>query len=276
MKSWLLLVAAGISLAAAEMPDCSLAPGWEQKGPRRVYEGDNLFEYMDGNSEGYFIYGFVKMDGVSCTKGGDTILIDVSEMADPESAYGILSANRDPSAKLEAIGMGGQVVPRKAIAAKGKYYLEIASEADKDNSALLRELITVLAGRISGGTNPPPQIGWFPKEGVVPPTPRLIPQSVMGIGALKRGYMAQYQDKSKAFVVQETSADAATAVLVKLHARFGDATDAKIADGGFTVTDKYLGKLAMARKGRYIVGYTNLPDGADAAGLTSALAAKLP
>ena len=276
MKSLLLLAAAGITLAAAELPDCSLGSGWEQKGPRRAYEGDNLFEYMDGNSEGYFIYGFVKMDGVSCTKGGDTIHIDVSEMADPESAYGIFSANRDPAAKPEAIGMGAQIVPRKAIAAKDKYYLEIASEADKDNSAVLRELITVLAGRISGESNPPPQIGWFPKEGLVAPTPRLIPQSVMGIGALKRGYMAQYQDKSKAFVVKETSPDAAAAVLIKLRARFAGAADAKIADGGFTVTDKYLGKLAIARKAAYVVGYTNLPDGADAAGLTSSLAAKLP
>jgi hypothetical protein len=98
----------------------------------------------------------------------------------------------------------------------------------------------------------------------------------MGIGALKRGYMAQYENKSKAFVVKESSPDAATAVLAKLRARFPESGDAKIADGGFTATDKYLGKLAMARKGPYIVGYTNLPDNADAPALATALASRLP
>ena len=276
MKSLFLLAAASLALAAAELPDCSLAPGWEQKGPRRAYEGDNLYEYMDGNSEGYFIYGFVKMSGVSCTKDGDLIHIDVSEMADPESAFGMFSANRDPGAKPEAIGMGAQIVPRKAIVAKDKYYLEIAAEADKDNTAMLREMSKALADRVPGETRPPSQIGWFPTGGLVPPTPRLIPQSVMGIGALKRGYMAQYENKSKAFVVKETSPDAANAVMAKLRTRFGESAEAKIADGGFTATDKYLGKLAMARKGPYIVGYTNLPENADATALASALASRLP
>jgi len=277
MKLLLLFTAAGLALAAgAPLPDCSLAPGWEQKGPGRMYEGDNLFEYMDGNSEGYFIYGFVKMNGVTCVKGGETIHIDVSEMADPESAYGMFSANRDPGAKPEAIGMGGQIVPRKAIVAKDKYYLEIAAEADKDNTAMLRELAKALADRVSGETKPPATIGWFPKEGVVAPTPRLIPQSVLGIGALKRGYMAQYENQSKAFIVKETSSEAAVAVLAKVRTRFPVSADAKIGDAGFTASDKYLGKLAVARKGPYIVGYANLPDTADAPGLTAALASRLP
>ena len=102
MKSLFLLAAAGLTLAAAELPDCSLAPGWEQHGPRRAYEGDNLYEYMDGNSEGYFIYGFVKMNGVSCTKGGDTIHIDVSEMADPESC--VRHVQRQPRSRRQTRG----------------------------------------------------------------------------------------------------------------------------------------------------------------------------
>ena len=61
-------------------PVCTLVPGWSQDGPPRSYVADNLFEYMDGNAEGYLIYGFQTMHGVSCKKGNVTFLIDVSDM----------------------------------------------------------------------------------------------------------------------------------------------------------------------------------------------------
>ena len=74
-----LLAAAGT--AGAQVPDCSLVAGWQQQGPLREYGPDNLFDYMDGNAEGYLIYRFMGMKGVTCKSGGDTILIDYHEMA---------------------------------------------------------------------------------------------------------------------------------------------------------------------------------------------------
>ena len=44
----------------------------------------------------------------------------------------------------------------------------------------------------------------------------------------------------------------------------------------FQVTDKYLGRVCVARKGRYLAGYGNLADGQDAAALVKALASRLP
>ena len=46
-----------------------------------------------------------------------------------------------------------------------------------------------------------------------------MPESVLGIRILKRGYVAQY-DFGKAFVVPEDSPEAAAAVMQKLRARF--------------------------------------------------------
>ena len=115
----LALVFAGISVAAN--PTCALVPGWTPQGEARTYVADNLFEYMDGNAEGYLLYGFQNMHGVTCTKGGVTLVIDVSDFGEADSAYGMFTANRDlrqPSAKL---GMGGQSVPRRASFAKGVY-----------------------------------------------------------------------------------------------------------------------------------------------------------
>ncbi len=270
----LVLAAAGLSLAA-QTPDCTLVPGWTQHGPLRTYAADNLFEYMNGNAEGYLIYRFVRMQGVTCKSGGDSIVFDISEMADPESAYGIFTANRDQRVPGEKIGMGGQILPRKATFAKDKYYVEIAAEAEKDHTAVLRAFALAMEKRISGRTELPETLSWFPPEKLVADSIRLVPESVLGLRLLKRGYVAQY-DYGKAFIVAETSPEAAAGVMTKLRARIGQTEPAKIADEAFQANDRYLGRLCFFRKGRYIGGFANLKEGQDAAALGAMLAARIP
>jgi hypothetical protein len=259
--------------ALGQKPDCSLVSGWTQHGPSRSFVADNLFEYMDGNSEGYLIYGFVKMDGINCESGGDTIIFDVSEFADAESAYGMFSANRDPREPMEKIGTNGQVVPRRAIFVKDKYYVEVAISRERPD--VLRAFTSAMEKKISGSTSIPEQLGWFPKEKQVPETTRLIPESVLGLRLLKRGYVAQY-DYGKAFLVAETSPESATAVMTKLRARFGEVKQTKVADDAFEVTDKYLGRLCFFRKGRYLAGFSGIAEGQDPVALSTALAARIP
>jgi hypothetical protein len=83
-------------------------------------------------------------------------------------------------------------------------------------------------------------------------------------------------DAGKAFVVTEESPAAAVAVMEKLRARFAESAAVKIADDGFQVTDQYLGRICIFRKGRLIAGYGRIADGQDGVGLATALAARLP
>ena len=258
---------------AADLPNCALVPGWEQQGAARSYEADDLFEYMDGNAEGYLIYGFVRMQGVTCASGGDSILIDVSEMNDAESAYGLFTSNLDLARPVEKIGMGGQIQPRRALFAKDKFYVELAANPDKDHTAALRAFVAEIEKRSAGRTDPPEALAWFPIEKLV--SVRLVPESVLGISALRRGYAAQYE-YGKAFVVQEDSAESAAAVMEKLRKRFEPTTAAQVADEAFEAADKYLGKICFFRKGRFIGGFANLTDGEDGPALAKVLAARIP
>ena len=258
---------------ASTIPDCGAIPGWQQQGATRSYSAESLFEYMDGNAEGYLIYGFTRMDGVTCVKGGDTILIDVSEMADADSAYGIFTANRHPNFPVTSIGMAGQVQPRKAVFCKDRYYVELSANPEKDHSAALRMFVAALEKMITGGTKLPEALSWFPTGKLN--SLRLVPESVLGLRALKRGYAAEYEF-GKAFVVTEESPAAAAAVLAKVRARIGQTEPAKVADEGFQVTDRYLGRLCFFRKGRFLGGYANVAEGADPAVLANSLAARLP
>jgi hypothetical protein len=258
---------------AADFVDCRAVPGWAQDGPRREFVADNLFEYVDGNAEGYLIYGFVRMQNVTCKSGGDAIVIDVSEMADPETAYGIFATNLDRNLPVATIGMGGQILPHRAAFCKDRYYVELAASSAEDSTPALKAFVAEVEERIAGRTAPPEALAWFTPEKLL--SVRLIPESVLGLRLLKRGYVAQYEF-GKGFVVAEASAESASAVMAKLREGFGRTTSVKVADEAFQAKDQYLGRLCLFRKGRYLGGFANLSDREDANGLATALAARIP
>lgn len=264
-----LWLAAGVAVAAAT-PSCDLVPGWAQAGAARSYTADNLFEYMDGNAEGYLLYGFQEMHGVTCKKGEVTFVVDISEMGDADLAYGMFSANRDLRQPEYRVGMGGQIVPRRLIFAKGQYYVEIAANPEGDHTAALKAFAAALDKTVAGSSTPPAALGWFPTA--QQQSLRLVPESVLGLRMLQRGYVAQYEF-GKAFVVTD---DAAAELMAKLKARFGETSAVKIADEAFTGADKYLGRLCIFRKGKYVGGYAVPAESADPIALAGALAATIP
>ena len=124
-------------------------------------------------------------------------MIDLSDFGDADSSFGMFSANRDPRQPEAKVGMSAQFVPRRALLVKGKYYLEIAADPEGDYTALLRQWTESLEKTIEGGTEPPAAMSWFPPA--QRQSLRLVPESVLGIRILKRGYAAQYEF-GKAFV----------------------------------------------------------------------------
>lgn len=252
----MLLLAAG-SAEAQSYLDCHFAPGWEQSGQKRQYLADNLYDYKDGAAEGYLIFGFSRMTGITCKSGQDTIDIDVSEMNDPEAAWGILAANLTPDQPIEKLGIAGQIGPQSALFAKGRYYVElvgVSAESQSNQAALLRMLTQKLLASLEGTENQPETLAWFP-AGYKSPV-RLIPQSVLGLKELKRGYVAKYA-QGQAFIVQESSDEAAEKVFRILNQRFAGSKPATLGNESFRGSDQYLGALCVFRKGRILAGYTN-------------------
>lgn len=268
----ILLIAASSSTAQATL-SCDLVPGWQQSGTNREYTADNLFEYMDGNAEGYLLYGFVRMQGITCKSGANTLVIDISEFEDPDLAYGMFAANSDPNTATSKIGMIGQIGPRRASFAKGNYYVEIAASPELDHTASLQAFASGIEQNINGRSTPPEALEWFPKENLI--SARLVPESVLGVRQLKRGFVAKYA-QGQAFIVQEKSADAAAQTLNKLRTRFGDSSPAQVGDEALQVNTQYLQSLCIFRKGRYIAGYANLRDVQDAVVQAGRLATRIP
>ena len=256
--------------------DCHFAPGFEPSGPKRNYTPDNLFDYRDGAAEGYLIYSFVRMQGIDCQSGSTVLSIDVSDMTDADMAYGMFSANRDPKQPIAKIGMGGQLLPQSLLFAKGKYFVEIIETDGSTNSnqiAALQAFAAKIEPLLEGRTTPPEELGWFPSENQE--SARLVPESVLGLKALKRGYVAKYA-QGQGFIVVEQSPESAAIVMKQLRTRFGDTTPVKLADDAFQIKVPYLDGICIFRKGRVIAGYTNLVDPQRAEIQANALVARIP
>ena len=275
--SLLLLLAAPADAAALPAPDCGIVPGWIQKGEARSYDTETLFDYMNGNSEGYFAYGFTVMKGVTCAnEDGDQLVVDVSELGDPDRAWGFFVTNRDQRSPVEAIGSGGQVLPRKATFAKGRYYVEIAASPDKDHRSSLRAFVEAMVPRVPGEAHVPAAVACFPPDGLEKDSIRLVPESVLGLRALRTGFVAQYPD-GRAFVAIEKDAAAAQAAFAKARERFPQAAAAAgLGEEGFTAQDQYLGSVVFFRKGARVGGVANVPAGKDGLPLAKSLASRLP
>jgi hypothetical protein len=279
MRSALLLLGplltAGMGNAQAYL-DCHLVPGWEQSGPRRAYTADNLFDYRDGAAEGYLIFSFVRMQGIDCRSSATTLSIDVSDMTDADSAYGMFAANRDPLQPIAKIGMGGQVMPQSLLFAKGSSFVEIVENDGNpggDQTATLQAFASKMEALLDGRSTPPEALQWFPAENQV--SVRLVPESVLGLRILKRGYVAKYKE-GQAFVVPFDSAASASDAMRKLRERYSGTALMQLGDEAFQAKAPYLDGLCIFRKGRHIAGFTNLPDPQYAASEAAKLVARVP
>ena len=170
--------------------------------------------------------------------------------------------------------MGGQILPRRAVFAKDKYYVELAANPDKDHSASLRQFVNLIEKQISGQSQPPEAIGWFPPEGLEKDSVRLKPESVLGLRVLKRGYIAQY-NFGKGFLVGESSPEEARQVFAKLKERIGQVSPIRAGEEAFAGQDKYLDGMVVFRRGRFVGGFANLKGGYDASKAAAGFAAAL-
>ena len=264
------------ALSAQSYLDCHLVPGWEQSGPKRQYTPDNLFDYRDGAAEGYLIYNFAQMQGIDCKSGSTILSIDVSDMTDADSAYGMFSANRDPRQPIATIGMGAQLMPQSLLFAKGKYFVEIIEtdgSTDSNQTVALQAFAAKIETLLEGRITPPEELAWFPPENQE--SAKLVPESVLGLKILKRGYIAKYT-QGQALIVIEQSPESAAEVMTKLRKRFENSTPVKLADEALQLKAPYLDGICIFRKGRIIAGYTNLPDAAAAAAQAAKLLERIP
>jgi hypothetical protein len=114
-----------------------------------IYEGDKLFEFIDGGADIYLEYGFKKVITFRVSYSDKPFIITVYEMTSSKSSFGILTFSQHEGMKK----VEGMVYARSSdsslIMSIGKYFCQIQSETfdqvpQKQLTDIAKALVKVL------------------------------------------------------------------------------------------------------------------------------------
>ena len=159
------------------LPASGAVAGWERSGELAVYVPDNLFDYLDGQAELFFVYNFEKLAVQEYQRGGEgPIIVEVYQVTSPADAYGLFSfyTTGEPS----DLGAGGAVEPGRLVSFwQGRFYARVFAYGGAEQESLLALARQVAAGMPEEG-GPPELVTRLPQENLVPGSARFFHQKI--------------------------------------------------------------------------------------------------
>lgn len=127
------------------LPDPARLDGWRPDRDPRVYEGDDLYAFINGGADIYHEYGFERVIVQDYTRGSGKITLEVYEMARPEAAFGIWSLKKGSGGRPLQLSGSGMLIDYYAHVWKGPFLFTLTAI---DQSADTIAGLEVIAGAV--------------------------------------------------------------------------------------------------------------------------------
>ncbi len=157
--------------ALSILPEAAALAGWAPAGRPEVYEGEALYEYIDGGAEIYQEYGFREVAVQDYkNEAGKTVVLEVYLMSSPAAAYGIYTFKTTGRGRLPGWGGVEAEVESYYLNMWGGPFLVTMTGLDEspETSSGLLMLGQAAAARLSGSLEKPFLIGGLPRAGLGP------------------------------------------------------------------------------------------------------------
>jgi hypothetical protein len=239
---------------------------WEPAGPPSIYDGETLYEYIDGAARLYREHGFTRLahlDWSHTGEGGAGIDLDVYHMGSVLGAYGIYGNTRPLDAEKRSWGAEGYLHGGVAAAWKGPVYVRAKVDSAMTNAdPALAGMVTTILQRVPGEPEFPRLLRLLPEEHRVANSDRYVPRDLLGHAFLPGGFLADYEIDEEAyrlFLFEKRTEEEALAAWSNLQEQQrrsdGDPRKVKgLGDAAFRATDAALGPLLVARRGSLVAG----------------------
>jgi hypothetical protein len=173
-----LIVLAGLALSQAGCSD-SANGGWAPAGEEQVYNGEELFDYINGGADIYLEYGFREVRVREYARGGKTVTVEVFEMDDADAAFGIYSFKRGTGGERVDAGQEGVLNDYYLNFWRGRLHVTLTGfDGEKDTreglKTLAREVDAVLGAAAGSDVARPRLVQVLPAEGMVPDSARYL------------------------------------------------------------------------------------------------------
>lgn len=159
-----------VDMASLYCPKAGEAADWKLAGETQQFEGDDLFLLINGGAEIYHEYGFVRVLAAAFENNeGKKLNLEIYQMADDASAYGIYSFKTAP---------GGIVVDSGDEALLEDYYLNmwrghflvtvIGFDSSPETLAGLKAMAAAVAGKMKQAGHRPDVVSLLPQASMEP------------------------------------------------------------------------------------------------------------
>jgi hypothetical protein len=259
--------------------------GFRAAGGVRTFDRKTLYDEIDGGAEVYLDYHFIKLAKTTFRPlrngGRDTLIVELFDMRDPLSAYGVFAKHRDSEAGAVQAGQGGAFQGNTLTFWQDRYYVRIFSYQTVAKETLLG-LARGLSSKMRKGPGAFPALEVLKGKNLVPHTRQYHPANYFGQKTLAGFYSAEFIRDSVRYTLfykkarDTKAARAAFGAFIKLGER-GESLEEqwKNPDGaGAVIADEFEGRIQVLQKGRVIAGVRGGLDKAQASGLLSAFIMK--
>ena len=146
-----LLAGCGTRRTADVFPADGEAQGWKMERQPRVFQADNLWEYIDGDAEKYLQAGFDNVRNAAYLyQGRVEAAADVYAMKTPQAAAKLLDAEPDLGSQPAALGDAGRAYRASVVFRKGRYLVRlVAYQEDPESQKALMDLGQAIARRLT-------------------------------------------------------------------------------------------------------------------------------
>ncbi|MFC1477733.1 DUF6599 family protein, partial [candidate division KSB1 bacterium] len=152
------------------IPGSGEIPGWQKVYDVQEFEGEDLWEYMNGGAEIFHEYGFKQIAVQDYSfKDDKSIIVEIYEMDLPAGAYGIFSFRKSSKGSL-LDGLPNAVAEEYYLNLwKGNYLVTLTGfEKDEETLHGIREFARVMEQKIDAPLIVPDLVKNLPKEGLLP------------------------------------------------------------------------------------------------------------
>ncbi len=170
--AWLLiltLLLAGCGAQSASLvdflPDAATFPDWTTTRDAELFDGENIYDLVNGQADAFFVYGFEQVAVQSYENADGVVLrIDVWQLATPADAYGLFSTSI--SGEPATVGNDGDADPGRRLAFwQDRYYVHVHARQELDD-AILREFAQAISAALPSGGERPALVAQLPSDGL--------------------------------------------------------------------------------------------------------------
>ena len=142
-------------------------PGWRPSGETQTYNRENLFDYMDGEAEMYFVYGFQEMRMQEyANQEGTPVRVEIYRLDTGENAYGLFTFYR-AGRFLEVGNEGDLALGGRLCFWQDRYFVRVFPIKNV-KEATLQAFAQHVVGELPTGGTPPKLVSKLPPEKLVP------------------------------------------------------------------------------------------------------------